>query len=448
MNVALIVFSAVVFAVVLGIAIFAVLDIKGVSFSRKGKKKEGGKKKNSAKPAQKQQAQGQKEQKQSAQKKAEELPASKEPEKAKPAEEPAKSQQADEPAVSDEKEQSGIVQAAPAEDKLAQTVPAPAEEVPAQTQNAEQADAEPLPPATADDDETEIRRVEEDGKTRYIVIKYSKSFLAKLIQSDDEVKATYSKIKNELLSYKGVKSRLSWRWETFRAGRAIVARLRIRGKSLSLALPLNPADYEDSKYIVEDFSAVKSFADTPCIYRIKNERRSNYSADLIARVAEEKGLERQEVAQTDYAALYPYESTQKLLEKKLIRELTDEEASAGVSFAPRKSVTVAEADTLIGDEEAQTLVIAATESEDRAYKGKGGKTEIINIDTLSKYFADGETVTLGEIKKRIKEIGPRTSAIKVLARGTLDKKLIVYADAFSLQAVKMIVVTGGKAIRL
>ncbi|MDE5654929.1 MAG: uL15 family ribosomal protein, partial [Clostridia bacterium] len=83
-------------------------------------------------------------------------------------------------------------------------------------------------------------------------------------------------------------------------------------------------------------------------------------------------------------------------------------------------------------------------------KGEGitdkTKTGIINIDTLSQYFADGETVTLEEIKKRINGFG-NTTYIKVLARGTLDKRLIVEADDFSLQAVKMIVLIGGKAIK-
>ncbi len=303
--------------------------------------------------------------------------------------------------------------------------------------------------AGADDDElTEVRAITDHGKTRYIIIKYSKSFLAKLIQSDDETKQYYSAVKNELLSYKGVKSRVSWRWETFRSGRVILARLRLRGKSLSLALPLNAAEYEDSKYIVEDFSSVKSFADTPCIYRIKNDRRLKYSAELIERVMSERGLSKDEgAAQVDYAGQYPYESTQALLARKLIRELTDEEAQSGTVFPTRKSVTVAEADTLIGDDVAQTLVQRAESVDGGGRKPDRTKVDIINIDTLSQYFADGEVVTLEEIKKRVKEVNRRTTYIKVLARGTLDKSLTVYADSFSLQAVKMIVLTGGKAIR-
>ena len=56
-------------------------------------------------------------------------------------------------------------------------------------------------------------------------------------------------------------------------------------------------------------------------------------------------------------------------------------------------------------------------------------------------------VTLDEIKKRVKGFNKQTTYLKVLARGTLDKALTVEADGFSLQAVKMIVLMGGTAIK-
>ena len=63
------------------------------------------------------------------------------------------------------------------------------------------------------EDEASVKRVVRDGEhIKYIIIKYKKSFTAKLIQSDDEVKSYYSSLKNELLSYDGVKSRISWKY--------------------------------------------------------------------------------------------------------------------------------------------------------------------------------------------------------------------------------------------
>ena len=308
--------------------------------------------------------------------------------------------------------------------------------------------------ADGDDEVTRYKSVVQDGKTRYIIIKYSKSFTAKLIQSEEQTKNYYSEIKNELLSYKGVKSRISWKWETFRKGRVALAKLRLRGKTLSLTLALNPANYADSKYAVKDISDVKSFVETPCLYKIKNDRRLKYSKELIADVMKENALEVNPVAERcDYVVEYPYDTTESLIERKLIKQLTEEEAQSGTQFKPRQSVTVQEADDLMEDEVAISYVKQAekpaiTASPKRINKGSDRtKCGIVNIDTLSKYFKDGETVTLEEMIKRIPELNKKTTYIKVLARGTLDKRLNIYADSYSLQAVKMIVLTGGTAIK-
>ncbi len=295
------------------------------------------------------------------------------------------------------------------------------------------------------DEVGELAMVEENGKVRYIIIKYSKSFQAKLIQSDGETKNYYSRIKNCLLSYGGVKSRISWKWEAFRIGRKTVAKLRMRGKTLSVALALDPARYEDTKYIVESLAEVKSYAETPCLYKIKNDRRLKYCAELIDVVMAENGLTAGLAMQDeDYAAQFPFETTEALIERKLIKVLTDGEAQSGTQFMPaqvRRSVTVQEADNLMGDEVAELLVEKAGGVSDRT------RTGIVNIDTLSRYFTDGETVMLEEVKKRVPNFSNKVTYLKVLGRGTLDKKLTVEADNFSLQAVKMIVITGGKAVK-
>lgn len=296
----------------------------------------------------------------------------------------------------------------------------------------------------SDDEITRIKSVVENGETRYIVIKYSKSFLAKLIQSDDETKRYYSQLKNRLLSYEGVKSRISWKWESFRSGRKTLAKLRLRGKTLSLCLALNAEDYADSKYKVESFAQIKAYADTPCAYRIKNDRRLNYGKELIAALMGQNGIEEKPAEEIDYVENYPYETTEELIERKLIKELTDEESQSGTAFKPsefRQSVTVREVDSLMRDEVAEHLVESGGGVSDKTKQG------IVNIDVLSQHFESGETVTLEEIKKRVKGFNQKTTYIKVLARGTLDKALTVEADSFSIQAVKMIVLTGGRAIK-
>ena len=92
----------------------------------------------------------------------------------------------------------------------------------------------------------------------------------------------------------------------------------------------------------------------------------------------------------------------------------------------------------------QTEEEAATSVE--SSEKKNGKKDIINIDTLSDNFSAGDEVTLAALKEK-GLVAKNVSAVKVLARGSLNKPLRVIADDFSSDAIKMIVLTGGKAVR-
>lgn len=170
--------------------------------------------------------------------------------------------------------------------------------------------------ANADEDEEDEDEVMFDGHN---VIRFNKSFTAKLIQIDEVSNAWYTQLKNELLSYKKVKDRMSWKRESYRFGRICVARFVIRGKTLCIQLPLDPTQFEDTKYKVEDISHIASSADTPCLYRIKNERRLNYAKDLIAQVMENMGAERIEREWVDY--YQPYDTTLNLIERQLVKKI-------------------------------------------------------------------------------------------------------------------------------
>lgn len=151
------------------------------------------------------------------------------------------------------------------------------------------------------------------------ILSYDRSFTAKYIQSSDEVKQWYIHIKNELLSYKKVNARMSWKRESFRRGRETVARLSIRGKTLCLYLALDPKKYADSKYAIEDVSEIGLYADTPCLYRIRSDRRENYSEELIADVMKSKNIPKTERPSVDYYV--PYEGMVELIDKGLIKRV-------------------------------------------------------------------------------------------------------------------------------
>ena len=421
-----------------------------------------------------------------------------------------------------------------------------------------------------------------DGLTEYSVVKkpsfaginvkirYVKSFSAKLCQSNDLLKERYSALKNELLSYKKAKARMSWHFETFRAGRPVIAKFAITGKTLSLYLALDPSEFADTKYHFKDVSGVKKYQAVPMRLKIKSNRSVRWAKELIYVMSEKLGLKRFDKDEVDF---YPeYKSLEELIDLKLVKVIkTDDETSfegvrndlfdyvepsplpklhvsdaplavisevsldeaevidfkadevaattdeaavttdeaetnkaetaetpveaeetpleaeetpveaeeapaaensdeevvetetdevAVTNFTDRKeeikplterdfeiveSITVLKAEKEMTDEKAETLIETVT-NVDNKYP-KGNKKAIINVDTLSKCFASGDTVNVRTLIK--KNLAPKNAGyVKVLGRGFLNKPLIVEANDFTVNAVKMILLTGGRVVQI
>ena len=98
-------------------------------------------------------------------------------------------------------------------------------------------------------------------------------------------------------------------------------------------------------------------------------------------------------------------------------------------------------DDMMTDKVAAAFLVASDE------EGGQGKMGIINVGLISAAYQAGETVDLASLQAK-GMIDGNVGRLKVLASGTLDKPLIIKADAFSVQAVKMITLTGGQAIEL
>ncbi|MBR2343196.1 MAG: uL15 family ribosomal protein, partial [Clostridia bacterium] len=104
------------------------------------------------------------------------------------------------------------------------------------------------------------------------------------------------------------------------------------------------------------------------------------------------------------------------------------------------SVDVLRAESLISNAMARTLLVRAEETIYTEGRGRA----VINLDTLSEEFSAGERVDVNILKER-GLVPEGTAYLKVLARGVIDKPLVIYATSFSLSAVKMIALTGGEA---
>ena len=396
-----------------------------------------------------------------------------------------------------------VVEEAPVANEVVETAPVVEPEAP----------AEPVAPT--------IVPTYFDNAGNHIDIKYSRSFISNIIQGDEMIKEYYSDLKNHILSYQDVKSRLSWKFDSYNRGRDQLFKIKVRGKTICIYLALDPDNYEVSKYHHEAIDA-KIFEDVPMLFKIKSGLGLRKAKQLVDDTMAKFGIEKSEKPKfVDYVAKYPYTETEELVQQKLVKvlvsdssktvksgkkskELTAEELRIITSLKENEApvveeaaapvveevVEVAEAPvveeaavveapvveetsvveapvveeapteepeeiTIVGSvsaEEADALVkdetVNKTVEEDVEYISKKDvKKDIVNVGQLSDAYEAGEVVDLKSLKAK-GLVDPRAKSVKVLATGKINKPLTVKAQVFSATAIKMIVLTGGKAIKV
>ena len=154
------------------------------------------------------------------------------------------------------------------------------------------------------------------------MMKYNRSFIARIIQSTDDQKRYYGQVKNALLAYKKVNSNIAWGAERFNKGRETIARFKIRGKTLCLYLALDPNEFETSVYHHTDVSDNKSMHGTPMMVKIKSPRGVKKAIRLVDIMLERRNGIKREIAERDYAAMYPYETMEELIEEGLVKDVS------------------------------------------------------------------------------------------------------------------------------
>ena len=168
-------------------------------------------------------------------------------------------------------------------------------------------------------EESETQSVGEENSS--LEIQLSRSFEANLIQADDEVKEYYGELKNLLLSYKGVKSRFSWKYDSYSRGRDQLVKLKIRGKTVYMFIALNPDDYDKARFY-QTAVTVKKLLDVPMQVKIKSKLGLKKAKELIEDVMKKFEIEKDNnFVESDYVVEYPYESDSALIEKGLIKNL-------------------------------------------------------------------------------------------------------------------------------
>ena len=129
----------------------------------------------------------------------------------------------------------------------------------------------------------------------------------KLHQSVNSLKLIFSKLKNELLSYKTVKSEMMVKNDVFKVGKKVIARMTVVADSVRLYLALDPKEFSTRKYKHKDATDQMGYEGTLLMVKISGEKERLLAVQLITELMKKLSLERNKrYAYVPFAEKYPY----------------------------------------------------------------------------------------------------------------------------------------------
>lgn len=196
-----------------------------------------------------------------------------------------------------------------------------------------------------------------DGYGKELELRCSRSVTANIIQADEQTKDWYSEIKNYIMSFKGVKSKLSWKFETFSRGRDQLIKLKLRGKTILVYLALTEEQVDKERYSYE-YNGTKLFADVPIMVKIKNGLGLRRAKELVDLVMSSFAIEVNPKAKNvDYTKVYPYEENEPLIERGLIKLLQNDVSNRVVAEPIKEEAIEEKAEEVSNIAEEEDIVI-------------------------------------------------------------------------------------------
>lgn len=256
-----------------------------------------------------------------------------------------------------------------------------------------------------------------------------KSFIKQLKASSNFNKGAFGELCAFLLGYKGVRLRYTRREALFRANKEDLVRAVMSGNTLKVFFALDPQAY-DYKVYHQKIATQKWAEPTPFLLTVRSERGKKYLMRLAEDVVKAKQLEpRAKYKPADY-------------ETYVLARGGSAMTKAGLSELIVERINVQDV-SVLSDEDAQRM----TEIKKIAPLPQGAKIQIVNIGTLSEYFADGTRVDLNALRRK-KLVDEDAQGFKVIGKNTLERSLTVVANGYNMSAVKMILLAGGRPILL
>ena len=117
-------------------------------------------------------------------------------------------------------------------------------------------------------------------------------FAEKLLSLPLETREYFDKIDNELRSYKRVFARISEPCVSYRVGRKLVAKLTVRGRTLTFYLALGVNDFKQTVFFQKDSSEIKAYTEVPFTVKVRSDRGLKNALKLVDALASKEGLEK------------------------------------------------------------------------------------------------------------------------------------------------------------
>ena len=267
--------------------------------------------------------------------------------------------------------------------------------------------------------------VDEEGKPK----KIKRKFISKMMFAPYETKEYYNEIKNYLQLYRA-KGRNSARCESYRY-KGLVAKVALGGKSIKVFLAIDPSFIDENpKYHLKNVSDKKQYAEVPVMIKVRSQRALKYFKELVDYMMANRLVKpKRNYTPVNYMPqLIPNGeaimatlgmSTDYLHNTMNVHSIPDDMPDDLVDYIP-----------MIPGDDLEEEEVEAT----------------VYLDTLCNHFEDGDEITIDVLKTL--HIVTKGNVLRIKARGTLDRKLIIYAEYFDADALKMLMCTNCTAIRI
>lgn len=155
----------------------------------------------------------------------------------------------------------------------------------------------------------------------------SKSFVDELFKASPIIKQYYSEMKNELLSYVGISSKIKRDYETFYLDNAPIARMNIEEGRLFAYYALDPSMYKKEEYKHQDVGKKKEFGAVPlklCVNSLESLRHAKMFVRIIRKRENIKSVSN--FVRMDYAKVYTIKDNSfKVFKKVFVRKSKNKE---------------------------------------------------------------------------------------------------------------------------